>query len=421
MFDLDHWREIYDALSHNKLRTFLTAFGVFWGIFMLVVMLGSGNGLSNGVNQGFADGATNSFYVWTRATTKPYRGLPAGRRFELNNEDTQAIKDRVPEAQVVAPRLQLGGFSQGNNVTRGTKSGAFSVMGDYPEFRVIQSVRVERGRFLNRIDLADRRKVAVIGTRVYQLLFEDEEDPIGEYIRVNGVYFKVVGLFRTSQFGDRADRDTQTIHIPFTTFQQAFNVGNEVGWFAITSRDDLPASVAEEKVIGLLAERHRVSPDDERAFGHFNTEEEFDQVQGLFAGIRILIWIVGSGTLAAGVIGVSNIMLVIVKERTNEIGIRRAIGATPLSIMLQIVLEAIILTSISGYFGLIAGMGALDLTTYLLETGGANPQMFTNPYVSLDTAVQALVILVISGIMAGLMPAQRAVSVSPVQALRVEA
>jgi putative ABC transport system permease protein len=421
MFDLDHWREIYNALSSNKLRTLLTAFGVFWGIFMLVVMLGSGNGLRNGVNRGFADGATNSFYVWTRSTSKPYRGLPAGRRFELTNEDTQAVKDHVPEVGVVAPRLQLGGFQQGNNVTRGTKSGAFSVMGDYPEIRVIQSVRVARGRFLNRIDLEERRKVAVIGTRVHQLLFEDDEEPIGEYIRIHGVYFRVVGLFRTSQSGDRADRDTQTIHIPFTTFQQVFNIGNEVGWFAITSQDDVPASVAEEKVLALIAKRHRVAPDDTRALGHFNTEEEFNQIQGLFAGIRMLIWIVGSGTLAAGVIGVSNIMLVIVKERTKEIGIRRAVGASPFSVMGQIILEAIILTSIAGYFGLVAGMGAMDLTSYLLDQSGANPQMFANPDVSLATAMNALIILVISGTLAGLIPAQRAVSVSPVHALRAEA
>jgi len=418
LFDLDHWQEIYNALSRNKLRTFLTAFGVFWGIFMLVVMLGSGNGLRNGVSQDFDNNATNTFFVWTQRTGKPYRGLPRGRSFDLTNEDVRAVREKVPEAKIVAPRNQLGGYRGGNNVTRGTKAGAFSVMGDIPEIRQIQSVHVTRGRFLNPLDLEQRRKVAIIGSRVHEVLFEPEEDPIGQNIRINGVYFRVMGVFRSSQSGGQADRDAQTIYIPFTTFQNAFNYGNTVGWLAITSVDDVPASVAEENVLTLLKGRHRVAPDDDRAFGHYNIEEEFLKFQGLFNGISILIWIVGSGTLAAGVIGVSNIMLVIVKERTNEIGIRRALGATPISVMLQIVVEALILTSIAGYLGLIAGMGVMDLTASFLVSSGANTQMFARPGVGLSSALQALVILVVSGTLAGVIPARRAVSISPVMALR---
>jgi putative ABC transport system permease protein len=418
MFDLDRWREIWDALSRNKLRTLLTAFGVFWGLLMLVLLLGSGNGLKHGADVGFANHATNSFFVWTRSTSKPYRGFPVGRRLELTNEDTRAIHDHVPEASVVAPRLQLGGFAQGNNVSRGTKSGAFNVMGDYPEIRLAESIRVDRGRFLNPLDMRERRKVAVIGTRVRQLLFGPDEEPLGEYIRIQGVYFKVVGVFRTSRSGERADEDTQTIHVPFSTFQHAFNQGNRVGWYAVVSRDDVPASEAETAVLDLLRKRHSVHPEDERALGHYNLETEFNEVQGLFAGIRVLVWIVGIGTLAAGVIGVSNIMLVIVKERTNEIGIRRAVGATPLAITLQIVLEAILLTSAAGYLGLIAGMGLLDFCSYLLTALEVDPQMFNNPDVSIPTAIKAVVILVISGSLAGLIPAQRAVNVNTVQALR---
>ena len=420
MFDLDNWQEIYHALASNKLRTFLTAFGVFWGIFLLMVMLGSGSGLENGVVDGFADDATNSFFVWTRRTTMPYRGLPSGRRFELDNGDTAAIRRSVPEAAVVAPRNQLGGHRGANNVTRGTNAGAFSVMGDIPEYDRVEAVPVVQGRFLNRYDLAEKRKIAVIGPGVQKVLFANGEDPIGESIEINGVYFKVVGVFQPLGSGDDGDRQEQTIYVPFSTFQHAFNRGDEVDWFAITAVPGVPASVVEAKVLKLLAARHRVAPEDHRAFGHFNMEEEFNKVQGLFGGIGMLIWIVGTGTLAAGAIGVSNIMMIIVKERTKEIGVRRAVGARPTSIMGQIVFEAILLTSAAGYVGLLAGVGVMEGVRSALVKTGANVQMFKNPGVDLEHAVLALAILVISGTLAGIIPAQRAISVSPVDALRAE-
>jgi len=420
MFDLDHWREIYEVLSANKLRTFLTAFGVFWGLFMLMVMLGSGNGLENGVRKDFSDSATNSFFVWGRATTKPYRGLKIGRPIVLTNEDTAAIRAQVPDAEVVAPRLQLGGYRSGNNVTRGTKAGSFNVMGDTPDIRRIQGMELERGRFLNDLDLRERRKVAVIGSRVVELLFEPDEDPIGEHILVAGVHFRVVGTIESIQSIEDNERDSATIYVPFTTFQSAFNYANRVAWWAITSRDGVPASQAENEVLALLRKRHDVAPDDEQALGHFNLEEEFNEIQGLFAGIRVLVWIVGIGTLAAGAIGVSNIMLVIVRERTKEIGVRRAIGATPSWIVLQIVFEAVLLTSMAGYLGLFAGMGLMDLIAWLLTRSGAEPDMFSNPGVDLGSAGQALVILVVSGVLAGIIPARRAIRLTPVQALRAE-
>jgi len=419
LFDLDHWQEIKIALMRNRLRTALTAFGIFWGIFLLMVMLGSGSGLHNGIMQDFGNGATNSFFIWTQRTQKPYAGMPAGRRIQLTNADVQAIRDKVLEVEVVAPRNQLGGFAGGNNVTRGRKAGAFSVMGDYPEIQRIQSLQIEAGRFLSPIDIDDRRKVAVIGTRVREVLFERGEEPIGASIVIRGVYFQVVGVFKSGQSGDDADRDAQTLFVPFTTFQRAFNFGEQVGWLAVISRPEVPASRAEEKALALLKSRHKVAPDDLRAFGHFNLEEEYDKVQALFTGIRILVWLVGSGTLAAGAIGVSNIMLIIVRERTKEIGIRRAVGAKPAAVVSQIVLEALILTAVAGYIGMVAGIALIEVVGNLLPQGNAS-RMFTNPDVGVSEALQALAILVAAGVLAGLAPAQRALQVSPMVALRSE-
>ncbi|MCP4200572.1 MAG: ABC transporter permease [bacterium] len=417
MFDLDNWQEIYSSLAKNRLRTALTMFGVFWGIFMLMLLLGSGRGLENGVNGDFTGSATNSFYVWTQRTSKPFRGLPAGRRFELSNQDTEAIRREIPEAAVIAPRNQLGGFRGGNNVTRGVKAGAFNVMGDYPEIVDIQPIKVLQGRFLNDHDLAESRKVAVIGERVREVLFEDGEDPIGDHVKINGVYFKVVGVFGPRSRGEQAIRDAETIYAPFTTFQRAFNYGDELGWYAITSQPEHSAAEVEEKVLALLKRRHRVHPDDTRALGSWNTEEEFRKVQGLFGGIRMLIWIVGVGTLAAGVIGVSNIMLIVVKERTKEIGLRRAIGATPVGIVGQILLESIVLTGLAGYLGLLGGVGLVEGVRVGLETAGMNAQMFQNPGVSFGNATFALLVLVVAGFLAGMIPARRALSISPVEAL----
>jgi len=415
-FDPDHWQEILEVLRGNKTRTFLTAFGVFWGIFMLMVMLGSGKGLSNGVQQDFSDGATNSVFIWSQRTSKPWRGMPPGRTIQLEVADAAAIRQQVEEAGVVCPRNQLGGWRGGNNITRGRKAGAFSVMGDYPDIARIQSVRLVAGRFLNPIDVQERRKVAVIGPRVQEVLFDKDEDPLGGLIRINGVYFKVVGVFKPSRSGNSRDDQAQSLFVPFTTFQSAFNYGDKVGWFAITSRPAASATVMEEKVLALLKERHRIAPDDQRALGHFNLEKEFGQIQGLFAGIKMLIWIVGIGTLAAGVIGVSNIMLVIVRERTNEIGVRRAVGATPFAIQLQVVYEALVLTCVAGYLGLVAGVGVVEVTAGLIPASDGG--MFKNPEVSLAAALQTLVILVGSGVLAGLFPARRAVKMSPVEALR---
>lgn len=385
------------------------------------MLLGSGNGLSNGVMAGFGGSATNSFFAWGMRTSKPFAGLAAGRSIEFTNADWEEILRQVPEAAVVAPRLQMGGFRGGANVRRGGETGAFSVMGDLPEIFTIQSMILERGRLLNRIDVAEKRKVAVIGKRVVEVLFERGEDPIGQSIEINGVWFKVVGVFRTRQTGNDGEEDLQTVYVPFSTFQQAFNAVNEVHWFAVTAAPGHAASKVEEKVLGILRSRHKVDPEDRRGIGHFNLEEEFSKVQGLFNGIQVLMWIIGLGTLTAGAIGVSNIMLIVVKERTKEIGIRRAVGATPWKVIRQIVLEAVFLTSISGLLGLVAGVAVMEAVGGLLAGRGASsdgPSMFQNPGVTLPDALLALGVLIAAGTIAGLIPAQRAVAVQPVVALR---
>lgn len=420
MFDRDKWQEIYSTLSKNKLRTFLTAFGVFWGIFMLIFMLGSGNGLKNGVQNGFKDFATNSFFTWTQRTGMPYKGFKQGRGFNYANDDIQAIIDNVPEADIVAPRNQLGNYGGNNNVNYGLKTGSFSIYGDYPEIFKIQSYSITEGRQMNKLDQIEKRKIAVIGSRVKNVLFGDSISPIGKNIEVNGVFFQVVGVFKSNQSSDRGEEDASTIFVPFSTFQNAFNFGNIVGWFAITSKPDIPVSVVEDKVIALLKERHSIHPDDRQAIGHFNLQKEFDKMTGLFTGIELLIWIVGTGTLFAGVIGVSNIMLIIIKERTQEIGIRRAIGAPPSDIMKQIMMESIVLTTVAGYAGLVIGVGLLELISGAMAGSGDNTGMFMNPEVNLSVALKALAILIVSGALAGLIPAFRALKIKPIEALRNE-
>lgn len=420
MFDLDRWQEIYHVLSKNKLRTFLTAFGVFWGIFMLVLMMGSGNGLQNGVTQNFGDMATNSVFLWTQQTSVPYKGFTRGRRFNYSNSDIQALREAIPEIKYLAPRTNVGGYNGSSSVVRGLKNGQFPLFGDYPVFNQIDPVTMVDGRFINDFDIEDERKVVVIGVRVKELLFEKNENPINEYIQINGVYFKVVGLFQSKRTGEAASFDNQRIHMPFTTLQRTYNMGDAVGFFNITSKDGIPVALVEEKAMKVLKMRHTIAPDDDRAIGHFNLEVEYNKMQGLFFGIRLLVWIVGTGTLFAGVIGVSNIMLVVVKERTKEIGIMRALGATPAKIITQIITESVVLTTFAGYFGLCIGVGLLELINYLIGSGGANSEMFLHPGINFGVAVTALSILVVSGALAGFIPARRAVSIKPIDALRAE-
>jgi putative ABC transport system permease protein len=392
--------------------------GVGWGIFMLVIMLGCGNGLKNGVLRGFGGFATNSMFIWTQPTTKPYKGLKAGRNFLYNNADIIALK-QIPEFDYICPRLDLGGFRQNNNITRGLKTGSFQVLGDMDDINKVRKISISKGRFLNKKDILDKRKTCVIGTRVKEILFKKGEEIIGQYIRINGVYFMVVGLRESLSGGQEGQEDMQTIHVPFTTFQKAFNASDKVHVFACKAKDDIPAEIAEAKAVEVLQQKHKISPDDKVAIGHWNMGSEFKKLSGLFTGIEVLVWIVGVGTLLAGVIGISNIMLIVIKERTKEIGVKRALGATPLNIILQILLEALLLTAIAGYAGLTAGIYALEGLNKLIGEGSPD-SMFTNPTVDISIAVKALSVIIIGGLIAGFIPAKRAVSIHPVEALRTE-
>jgi putative ABC transport system permease protein len=384
-------------------------------MLMLMIVLGSGRGLENGVRGMFTGFATNSVYLWGQATSMPYKGLPKGRRMSFENADIDFLRRMVPEIDVMAPRNQLGGYMGGNNVTYNNKTGAFSVNGDYPEIQLINQVFIDTGRFINNNDIDLSRKIAIIGKRVADVLFEGETC-LGKNIKINGVYFQVVGKFHTKKSGDQAERDEQTIFIPFSTFQRAFNMGNEIGWFALTCRPNSSGAVVESKIRTVLARKYQVHPDDDRAFGSFNADEKFSSMEMVFKAVNFVAWFVGLMTLLAGVIGVSNIMLVVIKERTKEFGIKRAIGAKPWSIIIQVILESVTLTTLAGYLGMVLGIWLLAAVSSM----GIGSQFFQNPEVALKTAFTSLVILVVCGVLAGILPAQRAVRIKPVDALRDE-
>ena len=416
IFERDNWQEIFATIRKNKLRTFLTMLGVFWGIFMLVIMLGAGNGLRNGIMKDFGGTATNSFYIWTQTTTKSYKGMKPGRNFNYNLDDYKALL-QIPELDVVSPMNQSGGYEGESNVVHGLKSVAAQIQANYPNTTQIAQVKISEGRFLNDNDIKESRKICVIGPRIAETLYKKDEKVIGSYIRINGVYFKVVGLTAIGAAGDEGRQQAQRISVPFSSFQKAFNFGDVVGWFAIKSKDNVSAEVSEKKVMAILKERHKIAPDDLKAIGHVNLEAEYNKLQGLFIGISFLIWIVGIGTLLAGVIGISNIMLIVVKERTKEIGVKRALGAVPSQIIGQIVIESVFLTSIAGYFGLVCGVFILEALDAAIGNSG---EMFTNPTVDLNVALVALTVLIVSGALAGLIPASKAIAIKPVEALRTE-
>ena len=421
MFDLDLWKEILSALKKNRMRSFMTAFGVFWGIFMLIVMSGTGKALENGVMDGIKAFASNSAFFWTEPTSKPYDGFQRGRRWNYKNTDIEYIRAHISDVEYLSPRLFGANTRDGDNTIRGKKTGAFNIFGDYPDFFKIDPWSPIKGRLINEIDIRQNRKVCNIGERVVEVMFDEQEDPIGEYIKINGVYFQVVGVVHAeTRVNIGGGRKEETIIIPFTTMQKTYNHGDVVHFFSVTSDPGVPVSKVETRLKELLKERHHIAPDDLQAIGSFNIEVEWKKYTGLFTGIQLLTWIVGIGTLLAGVIGVSNIMLVIIKERTQEIGIQRAIGATPGTIIKHIVAESVFLTVMAGYIGLALGVGLLELLNMALESGAQDEVFFRNPEISFTMAVAALAVLVLSGIVAGLIPAKRAVSIKPIDAIRDE-
>jgi putative ABC transport system permease protein len=421
MFKKDNWDEILQALTANVFRTILTAFGVFWGIFILVILLAAGKGLENGVKKGFDGIATNTMFMWSQTTSKAYKGLPKTRRYDFRNSDVAALKAALPDLLYVSPRNQLGDFNGTNNVVRGTKTSAFTIYGDYPELIKQQPMDIIKGRFINQQDILERRKIAVIGKGVISELYGKEEEAVGTYIKVNGINFMVVGVYHSKQQGGNAEQEQKNIFVPFTSFQQAFNYGDKVGWMALTAKDETSITDLKPKILEIIKSLHSINPADDRAVGNFDLYEQFNKVQSLFNILQIIAYFVGTLVLISGVIGISNIMLIVVKERTKEIGIRRALGATPAAIRGQILSESIFLTIISGMFGIAVATGIIALLNMALDSmppGGDT--MFANPSVDLRVVFVALLILVGSGLLAGFIPAQTAINVKPVDALRSE-
>ncbi len=422
MFDYDKWQEILSTIRKNKLRTSLTIFGVFWGILMLILLLGSGQGLSNGMTRDFDRVGINTVGVWAEMTTKPYEGLLAGRTVQFTNEDTVALKRNIDAIEHISPQIQLGGWSgrQGpTSVTRNSKKGNFIIKGDNPEIRNIVNIQIKKGRFINDIDIKNKRKVAVVGDNIIKLLFKKGENIIGETINITGVSFTIVGNHKTlAANGFWTERDNNTIYTPFSTIQQAFNYRNRVEWYMFGVRPNENSRELEGKIRAFLMKRHYIHPEDNAALGSFNSQDEYNQVQGLLKGIRVFVWFVGLCTLLAGVIGVSNIMMIVVNERTKEIGIRKSMGATPFNIVSLIMQEAVFLTAIAGYLGLLLGIALIELLRIAMRNMGEHMSLISRPEVNLQAAGFALMIIIFGGLIAGILPAQKAASISPMEAIR---
>ncbi len=401
-------------MQKNKLRTFLTAFGVFWGIFMLVLLLGAGKGLENGVYNRFGDGAKNSIFVWSGKTAVAHKGMKPGREIKLTNDDLKAINREIADLNMLAPRNRVAGEY---TINYKKQNGSYQVFGAEPVFLELNGERAFRGRLLNQFDENEKRKVIVLGEQASKVLFLDE-DPVGKYVNIRGIYFKVVGTFKAS--GNNSGRREERAYIPFSTIQAAFSQPNEVQMMALVAQNGVPATEMEKRLRTLLAQRHQFSEDDDMALGIENDETEYLKVMGLFSGIRIFVWIVGIGTLIAGIVGVSNIMMIIVKERTREIGVRKALGATPFSIVSLILQESVVITAFSGYMGLLLGTGILALLEYMMVSSGMEAPFFANPEVDLSVAVSATIVLVLAGALAGLMPALKAANIKPIEALRAD-
>lgn len=417
MFDYDKWQEIFGTIKKNKLRTFLTILGIFWGIFMIIILLGASNSFRDGVTAGFNNWATNSGFIWGQRTTISHNGFQPGRYVRFDNSDTKMLLSRIHELRFLAPRNSLG---NNNTVIYKDKSGQFEVLGDYPDYAKIEKQVMERGRFINELDIDKERKVAIISQNVKDILFKDMpvDEIIGKYIQIRKINFMVVGVIKPENTGGDT-RMLNRIHIPFSTFQKAFGYGDAVGWYAYSVNDQADVEESETRIIEMLKSKNKIHPLDEDAIGHFNLQKEYEEMSGLFNGLEYFTWFVGLSTLFAGIIGVSNIMLIIVKERTKEIGIRKSMGATPISIISLILQESVFLTMVGGYFALILGLLLLEGVAQVIPQGEDVP--FAAPFVHPLIAIGALALLVIGGLIAGILPARKAASVSPIEAIRNEA
>ena len=409
--DIDRYREILDTLSRNKSRTLLTGFGVFWGVFMLVVLIGGGKGLKELLNNNFEGFATNSAFIWAQPTTKPYEGFRKGRYWCMTYKDVQRLKEQVNELDVVTPTISRWGVI----ATHGDKKYSGILKGYMPEYTKVESPMLRYGRFINDMDMQQRRKVCVIGKRVYKDLFPKGGDPCGQQIRVDKNYYSVIGVDYSSGNVSINGNPQNAIIVPLTLAQQAYNLGDSVHLICLTAVKGVTMSEITPKMRAVIARSHRIDPTDEKGVMIFNTEVMFGMLDSLFSGVNFLIWLVGIGTLLAGAIGVSNIMMVTVRERTTEIGIRRAIGATPVNILSQIISESVVLTIVAGMGGILLAVLILEMLELGNTTDGIVEAHFQ---VGFWTALGSVALLSFLGVLAGLAPAARAMSIKPVDAMR---
>ena len=413
-FDLDTYREILDTLTRNKSRSFLTGFGVFWGVFMLVALIGGGQGMKEMLNQNFEGFATNSAMVWAQPTTKAYKGFRKGRRWDMEYKDVERLKSRIPELDVVSPVL----FSNGGTAYFGDRKTTVGINGVQEDYQRVSEPKMRYGRYLNDMDVAQRRKVCVIQKKIYKDLFPGGGDPCGSFIRVDSVYYQIVGVDYSSaegvSFGSEAGT---TMLLPITLMQQTYNMGQNVHMIAVTGKKGVVMSTVTDRIRETIARAHTIDPTDEQGVMVFNTEVLFQMLDSLFKGVNFLIWLVGLGTLLAGAIGVSNIMMVTVRERTIEIGIRRAIGATPRMILSQIISESIVLTMVAGMSGILFAVMILQMLELANTEDGILAAHFQ---VGFWTAIFAALAIAAMGVLAGLDPAARAMSIKPVDAMRDE-
>lgn len=412
-FDIDRYREILDTLTRNKSRSFLTGFGVFWGVFMLVSLLGGGQGLKELLQRTFEGFATNSAIIWAQPTTKPYAGFRKGRQWSMVYKDVERLKQQVPELEVVAPVLS----HWGGTATFSDKKSSCSMKGLLPNYQDVETPKMYYGRYLNDMDIKQNRKVCVIGKKVYKDLFPGGGDPCGKMICVDKIYYDVVGVDYSSGNMNINGRAEESVVVPLTLMQKAYNLGDSVHMICVTAKPGITMSSISDKMRSVVAHAHQIDPSDEKGIMVFNTEVMFGMLDNLFSGVNFLILLVGIGTLLAGAIGVSNIMMVTVRERTTEIGIRRAIGATPRDILGQIITESVILTAVAGMSGILFSVIILEM----IELGNTSDGIVAAHFqVKFWTAIGAIVLISILGVLAGLAPAARAMSIKPVDAMRDE-
>jgi putative ABC transport system permease protein len=414
--DLDSYREILDTLTRNKARSFLTGFGVFWGVFMLIGLMGGGKAMREQLDNTFEGFAQNTIIIGANQTTKPYKGFRKGRWWSMDYKDIERLKQRVPELKVAVPMI-FSRWGGSNTAYYGDQKTSPRIQGTVPDLAKVMEPKMYYGRYLNEMDVREHRKVCVIGKKIYKDLFKEGGDPCGKKIRVDSTYFEVIGVnYSTSNvsFNGRAE---EQITMPITLMQALFNRGNEVDLIAAVGREGVVMSKITDRIRETVARAHYVDPTDEQGAMIFNTELLFQLMDNMFKGVNFLIWLVGLGTLLAGAIGVSNIMMVTVRERTTEIGIRRAIGATPKMILSQIISESILLTLVAGMSGILFGVMILQMLEVAnTEDGIVN----THFQVGFWTAILAAVVVCTVGVLAGLAPAARAMSIKPVDAMRDE-